>query len=131
MSDANTGVFPAFHARGATPLLRAMDLRVGVAPAGLPRRRLRGKRACHLSLINVMPASFGFHLSFICDMLDVLLATYRLFHASTGTMSVLFRLLHVVIQATSKPSFKVGESWQMFVLISSAIVYIASLLLNV
>jgi len=28
-------------------------------------------------------------------------------------------LLHVLIHATSKPSFKVGESWQMFGLIVS------------
>ncbi len=40
-------------------------------------------RAGHISLINMMPAYFGFHLSFICDMLGVSLATYRLFHAST------------------------------------------------
>jgi len=76
-------------------------------------------RAGHLSLINMMPAYFGFHLSFICNMLGVSLATYRLFHASTGTMSVLFGLLHVLIHAASKPSFKVGESWQMFGLIVS------------
>lgn len=76
-------------------------------------------RAAHLSLINMMPAYFGFHLSFVCDLLGVLMTTYRLFHASTGTMSVLFELLHVLIHATSKPSFKVGESWQMFELIVS------------
>ena len=76
-------------------------------------------RAAHLSLINMMPAYLGFHLSFICDLLGVSLATYRLFHASTGTMSVLFGLLHVLIHATSKPSFKVGEPWQMFGLIVS------------
>ncbi len=66
-------------------------------------------RAGHLSLINIIPAYFGFHLSFICNMLSVLLATYRLFHAFTGTISILFRLLHVLIHAASKPSFKVSE----------------------
>ncbi len=76
-------------------------------------------RAGHLSLINMIPAYFGFHLSFICDMLGVSLATYRLFHASTGTMSVLLGLLHVLIHAAGKPSVKVGESWQMFGLIVS------------
>jgi len=39
LSDANKEVFPAPHARGATPLLWAVDLRAGVAPAGLPRRQ--------------------------------------------------------------------------------------------
>ena len=34
-------------------------------------------------------------------------------------MSVLFGLLQVLIHAASKPSFKVGESWQMFGLIVS------------
>ena len=43
-------------------------------------------RAAHLSLINMMPDYFGFHLSFNCDLLGVSLTTYRLFHASTGTM---------------------------------------------
>lgn len=76
-------------------------------------------RAAHLSLINMIPAYFGYHFSFICDLLGVSLATYRLFHVSTGTMSVLFGLLHVLIHAASKPSFKVGESWQMFGLIVS------------
>ena len=33
-----------------------------------------------------MLAYFGFHLSFICDLLGVSLATYRLFHAFTGTI---------------------------------------------
>lgn len=34
----------------------------------------------------------------------VSLTTYRLFHASTGTMSVLLGLLHVLIHAARKPS---------------------------
>lgn len=66
-------------------------------------------RASYLSLINIMPAYFGFYLSFICNMLGVLLATYCFFHVSTGTMSVLFGLLHVLIYAANKPSFKVGK----------------------
>ena len=66
-----------------------------------------------------MPAYFGFHLSFICDRLGVLLATYRLFHTSIGTISVLFGLLYVLIHAASKPSIKVGELWQIFGLIVS------------
>ncbi len=79
-------------------------------------------RVGHLSLINMMPTYFGFHLSFICNMLEVSLATYRLFHTSTGIMSVLLGLLHVLIHAARKPSFNVGELWQMFGLIVSNIV---------
>lgn len=85
----------------------------------VPTAKEASVRTAHLSLINMMPAYFGFHLSFICDLLGVSLAKYRLFHASTGTMSVLFGLPHVLIHATSKPSFKVGESWQIFGLIVS------------
>lgn len=86
-------------------------------------------RAAHLSLINMMPAYFGFHLSFISDLLGVSLATYRLFHASTGTISVLFGLLHILIHAISKPSFQVGEPWQMFRLIVSVAASNTSVLL--
>ena len=65
-------------------------------------------RAGYLSLFNIMPAYFRFHLSFIYDLLGVLLATYRVFHAFIRTISILLRLLHVLIYTTSKPSFNVG-----------------------
>ncbi len=64
-------------------------------------------RASHLSLINMLSAYFKFYLSFICDILSVLLITYRLFHALTEIMSVLFKLLHVLIYAINKSSIKV------------------------
>jgi len=86
-------------------------------------------RAGHLSLINMIPAYFGFHLSFICDMLGVSLATWRLFNTSTGTMSVLLGLLHVLIHAAGKPNVKAGESWQMYGLIVSDAASIKTVLL--
>jgi len=110
-----------------------VELRAGVVSASLPRRRQllchfqnidrkeASVHAGHLSLINVMPAYDKFHLNFICDLLGVSLATYRLFHTFTGTIFVLFVLLHVLIHAASKPSFEVGESWQMFGLSVSVI----------
>ncbi len=76
-------------------------------------------RASHLSLINMIPTYFGFHLSFVCDLLNVPLTTYRLFHASTGTMSVLLGLLHVLIHAVGKLTLNFGKSWLMFGLIVS------------
>jgi hypothetical protein len=76
-------------------------------------------RASHLSLINMIPTYFGFHLSFVCDLLNVPLTMYRLFHASTGTMSVLLDLLHVLIHAISKLALNFGKSWLMFGLIVS------------
>ena len=76
-------------------------------------------RAGHLSLINMVPAYFGLHLSFVCTLLGVSLPTYRLFHASTGTMSVLLGLLHAVINAIGKPVLGTKESKQVFELIVS------------
>ena len=71
--------------------------------------------AC-LLLINMMPVYFGFHSSLIRDLLGVSLATYRLFHASTGTLAV---LLYVLIDVTGRSSFNVGNPLQMSGLIVS------------
>ena len=58
-------------------------------------------------------------LSFICDILGVFLAKYRLVYACTGTMSVVIGLLYVLIQAAGKPNLTVGEPWQMFGLVAN------------
>ena len=71
-------------------------------------------RAGHLSLINMVPAYFGFHLSFVCTLLGVPLPTYRLFHASTGTMSVILGILHAIINTASKPNLGTRGSGQVF-----------------
>ncbi len=74
-------------------------------------------RAGHLSLINMVPAYFGFHLSFICTLLGVSLPRYRLFHASTGTMSIILGVLHAIIDTAGKPSLGTRGSGQAFKLI--------------
>lgn len=76
-----------------------------------------------------MPAYFRFHLNFICDLLGVLLATYYVFYAFIGTMSILLGLLYVLIYTTSKPSFNVGQLQQIFRLIISAAISNKSTLL--
>ena len=76
-------------------------------------------RAGHLSLINMVPAYFGFHLSFVCTLLGVSLPTYRLFHASTGTMSIILGVIHVVISAAGKPGLSTKGSQQVFQMIVS------------
>ena len=76
-----------------------------------------------------MLAYFRFHLSFIYDLLGVLLATYRVFHVFIRTISILLRLLHVLIYTTSKPSFNVGQLQQIFRLIVSAAISNKSTLL--
>ena len=74
-------------------------------------------RAGHLSLINMVPAYFGFHLSFVCTLLGVSLPRYRLFHASTGTMSIILGVIHAIINAIGKPNFGTRGSGQVFKLI--------------
>ena len=79
-------------------------------------------RARYLSLINMMPTYFEFHLSFVCTLLGISLPTYRLFHASTGTMSVILNVLHAVISAAAKPSLGWKRSEQVFQMIVSCCV---------
>lgn len=74
-------------------------------------------RAGHLSLINMVPAYFGFHLSFVCTLLGISLPRYRIFHASTGTMSIILGVIHAIIDAASKPSLGTRGSGQAFKLI--------------
>jgi len=76
-------------------------------------------RAGYLSLINIVPAYFGFHLSFICTLLGVSLPRYRLFYASTGTMSIILGVLYAIIDAAGKPSLGTRGSGQAFKLIIS------------
>ena len=71
-------------------------------------------RAGFLSLINMVPAYFGLHLSFICTLLGVSLPSYQVFHRSIGTISVLLSLLHTVINAVGRPLLGIKESKQVF-----------------
>jgi len=64
-----------------------------------------------------MSMYFEFHLSFICDLLDVLLSLYCLFHASTEIMFVLLDLLHVIIHTTDKSSLSRSDFKSLFELI--------------
>ncbi len=76
-------------------------------------------RAEHLSLINMMSVYFECHLSFICDILDLFLSTYRDFHASTKIMSALFALLHVIIHVISTSPHFLDELTSMYELMMS------------
>ena len=75
-------------------------------------------RAGHLSLINMVPAYFGFYLSFVCTLLGVSLPIYRLFYTSTGTISIILGVLYTVINAASKPSQGTEGSGQVFKMIA-------------
>jgi len=78
-------------------------------------------RAGHLSLINMMPAYFGCHLSFICDILGVPPSAYRRFHASTGIMSTVFALLHVIIHVAPKSPHIIDGSRGVYGLVVSSV----------
>ncbi len=71
----------------------------------------------NLLLINMMLTYFEFHLSFICNLLDVSLSLYRFFHASIEIMFILLDLLHVIIHTTDKSSLSKSDFKLLFELI--------------
>ena len=60
-----------------------------------------GTRTGTLSLINMIPAYFGYHLNFVSDILGLSILEYRRIHAWTGVMSVSLGLLHAVVSVAS------------------------------
>lgn len=62
----------------------------------VPDVSMAGLRAANLSLINMVPNFAGSHLSFLADILGVPLSTYQQIHRSSGIMSVLLLLFHVL-----------------------------------
>jgi hypothetical protein len=68
-------------------------------------------RAACLSMLNLMPLYFGPHLSFLCGLSGVSLRTYRIFHRSTATMSLLLALVHVVINVDQRSRLEQNGSF--------------------
>lgn len=66
-------------------------------------------RAARLSLLNLIPAYFGPHFSFICNFSGVSLHSYRVFHGSTATMPLLLGLVHHDILRTHNESPDAAE----------------------
>ena len=74
-----------------------------------------GNRTGTLSLINMIPAYFGYHLSFVSDMLGLSILNYRRMHASSGAMSVFLGLFHAVVNVASVTNLKLfSVSGQLF-----------------
>lgn len=74
-----------------------------------------GNRAGTLSLINMMPFYFTYHLSFISDILGLFLLTYHCIHASTGVMSVFLGLVHAIINVVTTTNLNLfSASGQLF-----------------
>ncbi len=64
-----------------------------------------GARAGTLAMINMAPPFFGFHLSFLADILGISLANYRRIHRMTGWMSFLLGLIHALAVIHDDQSF--------------------------
>ena len=64
-----------------------------------------GTRAGTLALINIAPLFFGFHLSFLADILGISLSNFRRIHRMMGWMSLLLGLVHALMVVHGDPSF--------------------------
>ena len=53
-----------------------------------------GARAGTLTMVNLSPSFFDFHLSFLADLLGISLSNYRRIHRMTGWMSFVLCLIH-------------------------------------
>jgi hypothetical protein len=78
-------------------------------------------RAADFSLINLVPAVAGPHLSFLADILGVSLTTYRRIHRSFGIMSCFLVGLHVLIMIANKVPFPLHQVENLWGLIVSAL----------
>ena len=63
----------------------------------------------------MIPAYFGYHLSFVSDMLGLSVLDYRRIHASTGAMSGFLGLFHAVVNVARVTDLKLfSVSGQLF-----------------
>ena len=64
-----------------------------------------GVRAGTLVMINLTPLFFGFHLSFLADILGISLTNFRRIHRMMGWMSLLLGVVHALMMIHGDPSF--------------------------
>jgi hypothetical protein len=82
-----------------------------------------GRRAARLSLVNLIPAYGGPHLSFLADFFGVSLRIFRLIHRSAGMMALPLLAFHVataMITHTPFPLRVAGNMWGLVVCSSPA-----------
>jgi len=60
----------------------------------------------NLSFINVMFSYLAYHLSFISDMLDLSLRTYRIIYATIEIMSITLELIYIGIKIAKVSKLK-------------------------
>jgi len=76
-------------------------------------------RAADLSLINLIPAVAGPHLSFLADIFGLSLTTYRRVHRSFGIMSSFLLSLHVFTMIANRTHFPLHLAENLWGLIVS------------
>ena len=76
-----------------------------------------GTRAAHLSLINLIPAYGGPHLSFLADVFGVSLSAFRLIHRSAGAMSLPLLIFHVGVSMATRIPFPLRAAENMWGLV--------------
>ena len=76
-----------------------------------------GRRAAHLSLINLIPAYGGPHLSFLADVFGISLGAFRLIHRSAGAMSLPLLIFHVGVSMATRTPFPLRAAENMWGLV--------------
>ena len=66
-------------------------------------------RAGTLSLINIVPLYFGFHISFVADILGFSLQLYKRIYRIIALVSTALGLFYVIVSATSGSSGSLGR----------------------
>lgn len=87
---------------------------VFVAFPGLPKAGLRAGR---LALVNLVVLYAGPHLSFLADILNVPLSTYRRIHLTVGLTVFILAIFHIVVRALDLDAFPLNVSQNLFALI--------------
>ncbi|KAF3031694.1 hypothetical protein E8E12_001720 [Didymella heteroderae] len=82
-----------------------------------------GWRAAQLSLINLIPAYGGPHLSFLADVFGLSLSSFRLIHRSAGVMSLPLLGFHIATAMSAGTSFPLDVASNMSGLILAHFTY--------
>jgi hypothetical protein len=76
-----------------------------------------GSRSGTLTLVTLIPLLASAHYALFADLIRVLLQKVRLIHRSAGVAMPLLCLLHVLIALTSKVSFSLDNTQDVFAVI--------------
>ncbi|PSN59202.1 putative cell surface metalloreductase [Corynespora cassiicola Philippines] len=85
-----------------------------------PSIHVAGARAANLSLVNLIPAFAGPHLSFLADFFGISLFTFRRIHRLAGILSFPLLAFHVAIMMTTQTPFPLEIAHNMWGLVGAA-----------